>query len=105
MKNIFKNYKFYIIVASMLCIIAIKLLDVMGVQVTTEVVQNIIAYILSALIAYNVITIDKPKKQEDIKKDIQVVMQTMQSKTKNKDTEQKTNATTKTNSDISRTIQ
>ena len=38
MKNIFKNYKFYIIVASMLCIIAIKLLDVMGVQVTTEVV-------------------------------------------------------------------
>lgn len=96
----FKNYKFYVIIASIVCILIVKIFDIFGMQADMEVVQNVITYILSALIAYNVITIDSVKSEEDIKKDVEKTVKSINLKV-NKSQKQEKNNTS--NEDISHT--
>lgn len=76
--NIFKNYKFYVIIAAIVCIVAVKVLSYFGLGINAELVQDFITYVLSILIAYNVITINVPSSTGDIKKDVIEEMETLQ---------------------------
>ena len=93
--NLFKNYKFYIILASLICIFVVKISTFVGVSADIEFITNIASYILSGLIAYNVITINTPKSDEDIKSDLNNSINDLQ-KAENKQMEDKNN-TSKTN--------
>ena len=96
----FKNYKFYVIIASIVCILIVKIFDIFGMQADMEVVQNVITYILSALIAYNVITIDSVKSEEDIKKDVEKTVKSINLKANKSQKQEKNKAS---NEDISHT--
>ena len=93
--KLFKNYKFYIILAAVLCILVVKVLDVFGLSNNMEIVQNITTYILSALIAYNVITINVPTNSEkiaqDLKQSVEKINNKLDSAKDNENNEKKTN--------------
>ena len=98
--NIFKNYKFYVIIISIFCIIVLKICNYIGVETNIELFQDIATYILSALIAYNVITINIPKNKNDIKKDIEEQVNIIQKSKNNLLNKSKSNKKNKTKKDV-----
>lgn len=72
--NIFKNYKFYLIIAYTLLLIIYNICNHFNLTADYALIADIIAYIISGLIAYNVITIGvKAKTKDDIVDDLNMV--------------------------------
>lgn len=77
MKQILKNYKFYLIILYVSALIISNVCKILGYGIEEEVVQEILSCILSILISYNVITINSKKSKQEIKKDLKDLSDTL----------------------------
>ncbi len=104
--KIFSNYKFYLIIAYTITLIVYNVCQSCGIIVSESFILNIMSYILSMLIAYNVITINSNKSADEIKQDLEDISNTINSETneenvqdENNDETQETNLCNETNVD------
>jgi len=78
----YKDYHFYVALSAFVVLVIGLLTDYFGIFIDSETITTILSYLLSILIAFNVINIniDKNKTIEEIKEDINKTSTDMQDK-------------------------
>lgn len=89
----YKDYHFYVAISGFIVLIVGLITDYFGVFVDKATLETIISYILSFLIAFNVININvkKDKSQEEIKNDINKTATAIENEFKKKSSENEKN--------------
>lgn len=98
----YKDYHFYVAISGFIVLIVGLVTDYFGVFVDKATLETIISYILSILIAFNVININvkKDKTQEEIKSDINKTSNAIKQELENKLEEPKNDVNDKTEDEI-----